>query len=54
MARSLEASFETTCSEGGAVVGFPNLVGGQREARVPLWGQAGPVTFEQVWVEKAA
>lgn len=30
--RSLKASFEMTCSEVGAVGGFPNLVGGQREA----------------------
>lgn len=43
-----------TCSEAGAVVGFPNLAGGQREAEVPLWGQVGPVTFELEWVEKAA
>lgn len=54
MVRSLKASFETTCSEAGAGVGFPNLAGGLREAEALLWGQVGPVTFEQVWVEKAA
>lgn len=54
MVRSQKASSETTCSEVGAVVGFPNLAGGQREAWVLPWGQEAPAAFEQVEAEKAA
>jgi hypothetical protein len=43
-----------TCSEVGAVVGFPNLGGGQIEAQVLPWEQEDLATFEQVGAEKAA
>lgn len=43
-----------TCSEGGAVVGFPDSVGGQREAWVRPWGREAPASLEQGRAEKAA
>lgn len=43
-----------TCSEVGAVVGFPDSVGGQREAWVRPWGREAPASLEQGRAEKAA
>lgn len=43
-----------TCSEVGAAVGFPNSVGGQKEAWVLPRGQEVPAAFEQVGAEEAA